>query len=156
MKKYIIKVTESVNINKDVDTVYNAVCDVKNWDKLSGHFKGTKVIMREGDSFLTKITSMHNKMEFNRYTLRECKTNEYMKFNHISVQNPLTKHFGIWVFKNQGNNGDASTQMSLEHNFRMKFGLIGYFFGKIIVSPFFFRKPTKKMLGQMKQSIEEK
>lgn len=151
MLKYIISVSLTVEINKDISTVFSKVTDVKNWDKLSTNFEKAELVMQQEDMSLTRMTSKHNHMTFDRYTLREARKDECMKFEHITLSFPIQKHFGTWTFTRKDG---QTTLLRLEHNFKIKFGYLGFLFGKAIIAPYFFKTPTGKMLQHMKHSIE--
>ncbi|MFV0420261.1 MAG: hypothetical protein ACK5KT_16235 [Dysgonomonas sp.] len=151
-KKYLLSVVSSVTIEKDIAFVSNAVCNIERWSTLSKNFEDSEILINSGNRMLTRIQSHHNSMSFERYTYREIFPENHMYFRHLTTKFPIKTHYGTWNFNRID---EMKTEVQLEHIFKLSCGILGYIFGKFIISPFFFKYPVKKMLLDFKQNIEK-
>jgi hypothetical protein len=151
-EKYVITVKGTVIITEECGRVYDAITNIGKWNTLSKHFKQIEMIIKDNNKMLTRLVSHHNKMDFARYTFRMLEPNKHMKFTHLNSSFPIKQHYGKWLFREV----PEGTEVTIEHNFSVFFSILGYWLGILIIAPYFFRKPSRQMLNEIKETIEKR
>lgn len=145
---YMHTIRSEIIVDRDINHVLNIVNNVKNWEKLSANFKNIRVIIKDGNKYLTLQTEKNGK-KIKRYSLRIFHKNR-MEFIHFPTKFPISEHSGEWEYKEINEN---KSKIILIHNFHVPFLLIGEFLENII-GQYFFKKSVASLLIDFKEAIE--
>ena len=147
-----IKVINRQKINSSVKKTMGTVLDCRNWPNFIPTVKKV-TILEEKENYMRRV--LHS--QINGIIIEmETETTYFPMENKIHYRQlrtpwPLKSNEGTWEAKKIGN---FQVKLMLTHIFEVKYSLLGYFIGILIIKPFFIYLHNKKDLLLYKKHIE--
>lgn len=147
-----IKITNRQIINSNVEKTIEAILECEKWPEFIPTVEKIEFIKKEKNYALRKLHSRINGVlvEMVTETHYNPSKNE-IEYNQIKTPWPLTSNKGKWKVKSLPNN---KVELSITHIFSVKYSILGYLIGLLVIGPFFIYKHNKKDLKLYKKHIE--
>lgn len=147
-----IKVVNRETIRASVDKTLDAILDCEKWPTFIPTVKKIEFLKREENYAKRILHSEINGVLAKMVTETQYKPMENkIEYNQIETPWPLVSNKGVWVVRKIS---EEEVELLLTHVFKVKYSILGYIFGLLVIGPFFIYTHNKKDLRLYKKHIE--
>lgn len=147
-----VKVVNKQRINASVEKTLEAILDCEKWPVFIPTVKKIEFLEKEGNYAKRILHSEINGVLVKMVTETNYKPAENeVEYNQIKTPWPLVSNKGVWKV-NEISGGQV--ELLLTHVFKVKYCILGYIFGLLVIGPFFIYAHNKKDLRLYKKYIE--